>query len=168
MRDDQNVEDRQTKLLPLIAAFKILKACSLFALALGLHHLRVGNSESIILGWCKDIRVDPDNRIAHSIISKMTGLPASRLHELGIGTFFYGALFATEGTGLLLKKKWAEYLTVVSTVTFLPLEIYELVARPDRKLLKAALLGINVAIVFYLVLNLRKKKEPDPAGDFAS
>jgi uncharacterized membrane protein (DUF2068 family) len=155
--------DRQTKLLPLIATFKLLKACSLFALAFGLHHLRVGDSGAIILDWCRAIRIDPDNKIAHSIISKVTGMPDSRLHELGIGTFFYGFLFLTEGTGLLLKQKWAEYLTVVSTITFLPLEIYELVARPHRKVLKAVVLLINVAIVLYLIMNLRKKDAAPPS-----
>jgi uncharacterized membrane protein (DUF2068 family) len=149
------VQDRQSKLLPLIAAFKILKACSLFLLAFGLHHLRVGNSEDIILGWCKTIRVDPDNKISHAIISKLTGMPESRLHELGIGTFFYGLLFGIEGVGLLLKQKWAEYMTVISTVTFLPLEVYELF-RPNRKIVKLVVLVINLAILIYLVINLIK------------
>jgi uncharacterized membrane protein (DUF2068 family) len=152
------LKDQQSKLLPLIAAFKILKACSLFLLAFGLHHLRVGNSESIVLEWCKTIRIDPDNRIVHSIISKLTGLPASRLHELGIGTFFYGLLFGTEGVGLLLKQRWAEYMTVLTTVTFLPLEVYELVVRPHRKMLKACVLLINLAILVYLVINLMKAR----------
>jgi uncharacterized membrane protein (DUF2068 family) len=154
------VQDRQSKLLPLIAAFKILKACSLFVVAFGMHHLRVGNSEEIILGWCKTIRVDPDNRILHSIISKVTGLPERRLHELGIGTFFYGLLFGIEGVGLLLKQKWAEYMTVISTVTFLPLEVYELF-RPNRKIVKMVVLLINLAILVYLVINLIKARRQE-------
>jgi uncharacterized membrane protein (DUF2068 family) len=135
-----------------------LKALSLFALAIGLHHLRVGNSDEIITGWCKAVRVDPDNKIAHTVIAKITGLSPGRLHELGIGTFFYGLLFATEGTGLLLKQRWAEYLTVISTTLFLPLEIYEVVATPNRKLLKAAVLLANIAILVYLVGMLIKVK----------
>ena len=161
------MKDDQSKLLPLIAAFKILKALSLFALAFGLHHLRVGNSESIILDWCRIIRVDPDNRIAHGIISKITGLPPARLHELGIGTFFYGLMFATEGTGLLLKQRWAEYMTIITTFTFLPLEIYEVIFTPNRKIVKAIVLLINVAILVYLLVNLLKARNrvANPSGE---
>jgi uncharacterized membrane protein (DUF2068 family) len=161
--------ERKKNLLPLIAAFKILKACSLFIIAFGLHRLFVGDTQSIIVHWCKEIRVDADNRVAHLVISKITGLPPSTLHELGIGTFFYGVLFATEGVGLMLKKRWAEYVTVISTITFLPLEIYELFFRPNRKIVKAVLLVINVAILIYLIINLRKSGreetvEPSPVG----
>jgi uncharacterized membrane protein (DUF2068 family) len=155
--DDCDRMERQNRLLPLIAAFKILKACSLFALAFGLHHLRTGDTETIILDWCKVIRVDPDNRISHAIISKVTGLPPARLHALGIGTFFYGLLFGIEGMGLLLKKRWAEYMTVITTVTFLPLEVYELF-EPHRKIIKGIVLAINVAILVYLLVNLLKAR----------
>ena len=152
------MKDRQSKLLPLIAAFKILKACSLFALAFGLHHLRHGNAETILLDWCRDVRLDPDDKIPHFVITKMTGLPTGRLHELGIGIFFYGLLFGTEGVGLMLKQRWAEYMTVFSTVLFLPLEAFELIVRPHRKLIKACVFLANIAIMLYLIANLRRAK----------
>jgi uncharacterized membrane protein (DUF2068 family) len=56
----------------------------------------------------------------------------------------------------MLRKRWAEYVTVISTITFLPLEIYELIFRPHRKIAKAVILVINIAILIYLVMNLRK------------
>jgi uncharacterized membrane protein (DUF2068 family) len=150
--------DRQSKFLPLIACFKICKACMLFTLAFGLHHLRVGDSQNILTDWMRDIRVDPDDHYVRVAISKITGISTHRLHELGIFTFFYAVLFGTEGFGLLFKQRWAEYLTIVSTITFLPLEVYELVATPHRKWFKAALLIINVAILVYLIAVLRRKK----------
>jgi len=153
--------DRRTKLLPLIAAFKIVKACSLFALAFGFHHLRDGNATATVLEWCRMIRVDPDDRFTHLIISRLTGLPPARLHELAVGTFFYGVLFGIEGMGLLLKQKWAEYMTVISTLTFLPLEGYELIVRPHHKAVKAVILLINLAILVYLAVNLRKRSASD-------
>jgi uncharacterized membrane protein (DUF2068 family) len=156
--------DRENKLLPLIAGFKILKACLLFALAFGLHHLRLGDSHVILTEWIRDLRIDPDDHYIRLVIAKITGISPHRLHELGIFTFFYGVLFATEGFGLLLKQRWAEYMTIISTVTFLPLEVYELVATPNRKWLKAALLLINIAILVYLVLAVRGKKRTDQNG----
>jgi uncharacterized membrane protein (DUF2068 family) len=146
---------RKNNLLPVIAAFKITKAVLLFTVAFGLHHLFRGDVEAIITAWIHAIRIDPENQHIHSLISAATGIPKTRLHALGIGTFLYGLLFLTEGTGLMLQVRWAEYLTVVSTLGFLPLEIYELVEKPGHKGLKSIILVLNIAIAIYLIWNLR-------------
>ena len=51
--------------------------------------------------------------------------------------------------GLVCKKHWAAWLTVVVTGSFIPLEIYEMVAHFGAG--KVVALAINVAIVIYLV-----------------
>jgi len=33
----------------------------------------------------------------------------------------------TEGVGLALRKRWAEYLTIIATSSLIPLEVYELI-----------------------------------------
>jgi uncharacterized membrane protein (DUF2068 family) len=68
-------------------------------------------------------------------------------------TFAYSTLFLVEGTGLFFEKRWAEYLTIVATVSFIPVEIYELFKAPS--LLKGAMLVINLAIAVYLVVKVR-------------
>ena len=35
-----------------------------------------------------------------------------------------------EGIGLLMRRLWAEYLTVIATAILLPLEVYEIVQKP--------------------------------------
>jgi len=55
----------------------------------------------------------------------------------------------TEGTGLALRKRWAEYFTILVTASFLPLEIYELAHRVTA--IKIVVMAINVAILAYLV-----------------
>jgi uncharacterized membrane protein (DUF2068 family) len=154
-------EQLKSKMLPLIGVFKLLKAAGLFVVALGLHRLLRPDQAEILARWAHVVRVDPDNVLFHTLISKLTGLPHRRLAELSLGTFFYGALFATEGIGLLLKKKWAEYFATISTTVFLPLEIYELYKRASA--LKAIVLIANVAIVIYLIrilLDGRRAKSP--------
>jgi uncharacterized membrane protein (DUF2068 family) len=81
-------------------------------------------------------------------------LDDKRLKELSIGTFFYSALFMTEGIGLSLGKRWAEYLTVVSTASLLPIELYEIAKHTTIGKLVA--LVINVAVVAYLIFELRR------------
>jgi len=60
----------------------------------------------------------------------------------------------TEGIGLLLRRRWAEYFTIIMTALFLPLEIYEIVEKVT--LTRVVVLIINAAIVWYLVQRVRK------------
>jgi uncharacterized membrane protein (DUF2068 family) len=79
-----------------------------------------------------------------------------RLRQLSVGTFFYSALFLCEGTGLALAKRWAEYLTVVTTASLMPLEMYEIYLKTTWP--RVVVLVVNVVVVVYLVLELRRTK----------
>jgi uncharacterized membrane protein (DUF2068 family) len=90
-------------------------------------------------------------------VAKLFAADPRRLDYLAIGTFIYAAIFATEGTGLLFRKRWAEYFAVISTSLLIPLEMYELIHRVT--VIKAAVLLINVAIVAFLVHRLRRPEQ---------
>ena len=61
----------------------------------------------------REMGIDPSHRLVDGAISKVSGLGHRRLEALSVGTFVYAAVFLVEGTGLLLRKRWAEYLTVL-------------------------------------------------------
>ena len=65
----------------------------------------------------------------------------------------YALIELVEGVGLWFAKRWAEYLTVVATAAFLPLEIYELTDKVSD--LKIATLALNVLAVLYILLAKR-------------
>jgi len=69
----------------------------------------------------------------------------------------YAAIFFTEGLGLAFRKRWAEYFTIITTSSLLPLEIYELAKRVSVG--RALALLINLAVVVYLVYELRRYPE---------
>ncbi len=148
------MQDKHSKFLPLIAAFKLLKAAGLIVVAFELHRLLRGDVAAIVTHWAQAARVDPQNRIIHRLIEKLTGLSRRRLEAFSIGTLIYAGLFGTEGIGLLLKKRWAEYLTIVSTMLFLPVEVWELVRHAT--VLKVVVLVLNILIVIYLIVAVRK------------
>jgi uncharacterized membrane protein (DUF2068 family) len=62
-----------------------------------------------------------------------------------------------EGVGLLLRQRWAEYFTVLVTGSFVPLELYELTRRST--VTRMLLIGVNVAVVWYLVVHMRQRAE---------
>lgn len=65
----------------------------------------------------------------------------------------YALIEIVEGFGLWAAKRWAEYLTVVATAAFLPLEIYELTEKVSD--LKIATLSINILAVLYILFAKR-------------
>ena len=150
---------RRSVILTLVAIVKLIKALTLFAVALGVHHLLRSDVQETLLHWERAIRVDPDNRFAHAVLTRVTGLSPKRMEEIGLATLLYGTMFLVEGTGLMLMKRWAEYFTVISTAGFLPVEIYEVVVR--FRMAKVIVLLVNVLIVFYLVWQLRKTRRAE-------
>jgi uncharacterized membrane protein (DUF2068 family) len=54
----------------------------------------------------------------------------------------------TEGIALYLGKPWARWFTIVATSSLIPVEIYEIIRRPQ--LIRVAALIVNVGVVAYL------------------
>jgi uncharacterized membrane protein (DUF2068 family) len=142
-------QKRKDRLLSLIVAFKFFKGVMLIGVALGAHHLMYRDLSDFADHLVDAFRVDPNNRYIEAALVKLQFLTAKQLKELSIGSLFYAAIVLTEGTGLALRKRWAEYFTILVTASFLPLEIYELAHRVTA--IKIVVMAINVAILAYLV-----------------
>lgn len=140
--------------LMLIATFKLLKGFALLALGIGALRLLHKDVAAVADHWINAFRVDPHNRYIHWLLAKMPMVDDRKLKELSVGTFIYSAIFLTEGTGLAFHKRWAEYFTIITTASFLPLEVYEIVRRATAA--KEVALAINVVVLIYLVRELRK------------
>jgi uncharacterized membrane protein (DUF2068 family) len=116
------------------------------------------DTAAIVEHWVNVFRVDPHNHFIDLLLEKLSILDDRRLKELSIGTFVYAGIFLVEGVGLALKKRWAEYLTIITTSSLLPIEIYELARRASAG--KVLALLINLAVVAYLILELRRSRKP--------
>lgn len=150
----------------LIALFKLFKAVLLVAVGIGAVNLLHKDLAAIISHWVDILRVDPDNRFIHPILSKLFFVTPQQLKALSAGTFVYAALLFIEGTGLLMRQHWAEYFTVITTAGLIPLEIYELAKHFSW--VKVIVIFVNALIVVYLVARLRSSRiqralEPIPA-----
>jgi uncharacterized membrane protein (DUF2068 family) len=140
--------------LRLIAAFKLLKGLALVALGIGALKLLHKDVEAIVVHWITIFQVDPHGHYMRLLLAKLSILDDRRLKELSIGTFIYSAIFLTEGVGLALGKRWAEYFTIITTSSLLPIEVYEL--GKHASIGKGVALVINLAVVVYLILELRR------------
>ena len=88
----------------------------------------------------------------HGIVHDLQYLFAVRIQNLylaGTAIAAYALLEGVEAIGLWFSKRWAEYLTFVATIVFIPYEIDELVKGITA--LKVVALVINLAIAVYLL-----------------
>jgi uncharacterized membrane protein (DUF2068 family) len=142
--------------LLLIAIFKLIKGILLLAVGVGAVKLLHRDLAETVTHWAHVLRVDPENRHIHDLIARVFRVTPKQLRELSVGTFIYASLFLTEGTGLLLRKRWAEYLTIITTGGLIPLEVYEISRHITAT--NVAVLAINVVIVVYLVIRVRRNR----------
>ena len=77
----------------------------------------------------------------------------SHINVLAIGAIAYALLEGTEGVGLAMRRRWAEYLTVIATGVLIPYELYEVVRHVT--LFKVGALLLNLAVVGYLAYRKR-------------
>jgi uncharacterized membrane protein (DUF2068 family) len=162
MADGKSAKHKSRGLL-VIAVYKFLKGVALLALGFGeLHYLHRDLAREIA-HWIDLLRVDPHNHYITWLMEKVSNVDPTKLRELSLGTFFYAALFLCEGTGLVLRKRWAEYMVIISTASLLPIEVYEIFVLPSWS--RVLILVLNVAIVVYLIVELKRphaktKKQP--------
>jgi uncharacterized membrane protein (DUF2068 family) len=141
---------RSDRVVGLIGAFKLMKAVVLGTLGvaglMGLPAMFV----HVAVGALKWTGALSGHYVVRRAIVRLLSLNDQTLREIAIATLCYAAIFAVEGVGLIRRRRWAEWLTVVVTTSFLPIEVLELVRRPGPG--KVVAIAINAAIVACLVL----------------
>jgi uncharacterized membrane protein (DUF2068 family) len=106
------------------------------------------------------------SRVVDGLILQFGSLSDAKQIAIAIGAMLYGLLEAVEAFGLVRRKRWAEYLVLVATVVFLPLEVDEIIHRAT--VIKAGVLVFNLAIALYLVWSKRLFLERPPATNTGS
>ena len=109
--------------------------------------------------WLIELRQDLNLDLGGSLIERLIAaglawllqIPHQTLFALGI--ILYACLEGTEGVGLWLKKRWAEYLTVIATGLFIPYEMLEVYRRQTP--LRIGGLLLNLGVVVYLAWRKR-------------
>lgn len=151
--------------LDLIAIFKYVKAVTLIAAGLAAFGLLSPGLADSAHQWLERLALNHGHRLASQAAAKalhgLGGASGKRLVEVGVGAFLYAGVFLVEGTGLWRCKRWAEYLTVLVTTSFLPFEIVALAHRFTP--IRAITLILNIVVVIYLIWNLwRHRHDHEP------
>jgi uncharacterized membrane protein (DUF2068 family) len=145
------VTARRDRVVLLIAIFKLVKAVTLIAAGIGALRLVNPAVALRVEGWIAHVQLAPARRV----IAFLSGANDRKIEALGGIAFGYALLFLIEGTGLLMRKRWGEWFTIIVTGSLLPFEVYELLK--GVTFAKTATVIVNVAVVIYLVIRVRKR-----------
>jgi uncharacterized membrane protein (DUF2068 family) len=141
-----------------IAAFKLGKSVALLIVAGEMLHLLQPGALDRLVGWLAEL---PLAAGWHPMVRAIDWLMDLSPHNIMLAAALacvYATLYAIEGIGLWMQKRWAEYLTTIATASLIPFEIWELTR--GFSALKGAALAVNVAIVIYLFHVLRADRKP--------
>ena len=158
--------------LLLIGGFELFKAVFFVVAAAGVFHLVKRDTQVELIKLLHAFRISGDHAFIKDLLLRSNVItdPAKRI--LSGMLLLYAALHATEGLGLVLRKRWAEYFTVIMTALPLPVEVYWLIHHSTVAIhapsvqqvpamfsqhvivLKIVVLLSNVAIVAYLLYHL--------------
>jgi uncharacterized membrane protein (DUF2068 family) len=143
----------ENQTLFVIGVFKIIKATLFLVAALSVFHIVHKDTQIELRQVLHAFRISGDREFVKQLLLKANVVTTSRKEFIGCILALYAALFATEGTGLMLRKRWAEWFTAIMTSTGVPIEVYEMFHKANA--LKLAALVINILIVLFLIVHLR-------------
>jgi len=144
------------RLIRLIALFKLLKAVLLIAVGVGALKLLHAGVTGALEEWVARMGLVPGSRYLGRLILEAATLTPNKIKDLEVGSFIYAGLFLTEGIGLWLLKRWAEWLTVIITSSLVPVEVYGIYRHPTA--IKVLVLIINIAVVGFLLSRIRAER----------
>jgi len=132
-----------------IGVWKLFEATLFLILGVGALKLLHKDLVDVVTRFIVDLGRDPEGRIANLILDKVALIDPHRLKQISMAIFAGAALHIVEGVGLVLRKVWAEYVTLILTASFLPWEVIEIIRHVTW--LKIVLTLLNLAVVIYLV-----------------
>ncbi len=146
---------KRFNVLRTIALYKLVKVLLLLAIAYGEVRLHESSLLAKLVVWASERPSGAEHDMVIRALQWFSGLSTKTIYTLRIVSLSYAAIFAVEGVGLWMQKRWAEWLTTVITASLIPLEAWELFQRPNIG--KAVVLVANIVIVAYLVWHVRSK-----------
>jgi uncharacterized membrane protein (DUF2068 family) len=132
--------------------FVVLAVLSIAVFLFAAHEVRVRDAFYRLVNALQGTSGKPVHASGHGFLHTLEhvfSLKSSTLYAVATAAAAYAILEGVEAVGLWYQKRWAEYLTFVATILFIPYEIYELSKAVSP--FKLIAFVINVAIAVYLL-----------------
>ncbi|MEO8840224.1 MAG: DUF2127 domain-containing protein [Kofleriaceae bacterium] len=136
---------RRDRLIVAIGVLKLMKAIVLVAAAATVFATLHGSFRTYV----RELAAGSGRELITKAVGDLTGSSPHKVELIGTLLVVYAALFTVEGLGLLARRVWAEWLTIIITCSFIPLEVYEVIVKGSP--IKALVLVLNILIAIYLI-----------------
>jgi len=133
-----------------VATFEFAKGFVVFLAGLGVFSMRHRDIWGIAESFLEFLHANPNHHFAGIFIDLVYRISDVRLWKIAVLATVYVLLRFVEAYGLWYIRPWAEWLAIASGSIYIPFEVADLLRRPDT--LRLLIIGINVAIVLYMVL----------------
>ena len=155
-------EPRRHRYLKLIALLKIGHGVLVLLLGISLLFLNARTRwMDFLSSWTADEILMQHSKVVNYLLSKLQAILAGGvLRATGFLALFYAAVLFTEGIGVYMQQRWAEWLMIFATGALIPLEAWHIWHRPS--LAAVVILIVNCFIVWFLYFVLRRKPNPVP------
>lgn len=139
-----------------IACIEATKGLVVLAAGLGALELVGGNVQEAAEKLVSQFHLNPAHEIPRIFVEIAKNATPSNLFLLALGAAAYASVRFVEAYGLWRERVWAEWLGVISGSIYLPWEVWELWRGVTG--LKLGLLAVNLAVVGYLLLALKRSR----------
>jgi uncharacterized membrane protein (DUF2068 family) len=136
---------RRDRLIIVIGIAKLVKALVLVAAAVSV----LATMNDRVRTWLHELASGSGRDVMTKLVADLSGSSHHKIELIATLLVLYAALYTVEGVGLLARKVWAEWLTIIITCSFIPFEVYEVIAKGSW--IKALVLVANILIAIYLI-----------------
>ena len=158
------LNDNMKPALRVVALFEACKGflvlfagCALFSLI----HQKIQSVAELLVAH---LHLNPAHHIPKIFIEAAGNLTDRRIVLFAFFALLYASMRFVEAYGLWFARRWAEWFALLSGAIYLPIELFELAKGVTW--LKILFILVNLFIVLYMALMLkRKSKEPPIPAD---
>jgi uncharacterized membrane protein (DUF2068 family) len=169
--ETESVKKRAPTLYAIIA-IKLLKGVLFVALAITIYALSDNDLPTELRHALHVLRFNPERKFWSDLAIQLGEISERKRVMAAAGTLVYSLFSLVEAVGLMLRIKWIGWMTILESMFFIPIEVYELVHGPPpdsnrnaHPILVVIILAINIMIVWYLLKNRERLFHHHVAGD---
>lgn len=143
------------KSLKTIAVFEFSKGILVLAAGFGVLTLLNDNIQDRFEAFVRQFNYSPQGKITSSIYGAITHPKDSLLIVIASFAILYSSLRFAEGYGLWHQANWAKWIGLISSLLYLPYEVYDLVRHPG--ILPVIFIIINLVVIYVLYTTITFK-----------
>ncbi len=141
----------------IVAAFESAKGLLVLVAGFGLLSLVHQNAQLVAEDIVRHFHLNPASHYPRIFLDVAGNISDSQLWLMAGFALTYAGVRLIEAYGLWRERRWAEWLAVLSSSIYMPIEVYELLSGVSW--IKVGTLTVNICIVVYMSYVLKQSRQ---------